>query len=63
MALFVALETQWRWHPMIGLRTGIDYAAIGAVAAASAIAMTPALFNDLRTLEGAAMETWAKSHG
>ena len=54
--LFLALGTQWRWHPMAGVRLGIEYASIAPTAAACEIAMTPALFVDLRQMEAAAIE-------
>lgn len=56
--LFMTLASQWRMHPMAG-RTGLDYAAIAPTAAMLGLAMTPALFADLRVMESAAMAVWA----
>jgi hypothetical protein len=58
VALFFALASQWRWHPMAGARTGLDYAAVAATATMAGIAMTPARFADLRIMEGAALAVW-----
>ncbi len=58
VALFFALGSQWRWHPMAGARTGLDYAAVSATAKMAGIKMTPARFADLRTMEGAALAAW-----
>lgn len=58
--LFFALGSQWRVHPLAGVRTGIDYAAVPATAAMMGMAMTPDVFEDLRTMEGAALSVWAK---
>lgn len=60
VTLFLMLGSQWRHHAMSGLRLGLDYAAIPATAAMAGIAMTPALFADLRVMEGAALETFAE---
>ncbi len=57
--LFLALSTQWRFHPMVGARLGIDYGAIRPTAEAMGLAMTPALFADLQTMEGAALAALA----
>lgn len=54
----MTLASQWRMHPMAG-RTGLDYAAIAPTAAMLGLAMTPALFADLRVMESAAMAVWA----
>lgn len=58
-ALFFALNTQWRRHPMSGTRLGLDYAAIEPTARMLEIKMTPQLLTDLRDMEGAALDTWA----
>lgn len=60
MALFLALDTQWRFHPMLGARLGIDYAAIGPTASAAGLPFTPAMFHDLRAMEAAAIAVLAK---
>lgn len=59
--LFNSLQTQWNWHPMAGLRTGLNYASIPVIAAIIAVTMTPALFLDIRIMEGAALDAWAKA--
>lgn len=60
VALFFALGSQWRWHPMAGVRTGLDYAAVAATAKMTGIKMTPIIFADLRTMEGAALAAWSR---
>lgn len=60
MALFLALDTQWRFHPMLGVRLGIDYSAIGPTAAAAGLPFTPGMFHDLRVMEAAAIAVLAK---
>ncbi|WP_240885316.1 DUF1799 domain-containing protein [Sphingomonas sp. SFZ2018-12] len=59
-ALFVALDTQWRRHPMTGTRLGLDYAAIPVTAAMLDIPMSPAMLTDLRAMEAAAIGEMAK---
>ena len=54
VGLFFALATQWRWigAGMGGAwRTGLDYQAVEATARNSGLKMTPAIFDDIRTLE------------
>lgn len=66
VGLFFALSTQWKWigAGLAGaFRNGIDYNAIAPTAAALGLTMTPALFNDIRTLELAALDAWSKPHG
>lgn len=66
VALFFALSTQWRWTGagMAGLfRTGIDYNAIEPTSRATEITMTPALFDDIRTLEREALGVWSRRRG
>lgn len=58
--LFLALGTQWRVHPMMGVRLGLDYQAIGAAAAMLAITISPAIFHDLRMMESAAVAETAR---
>lgn len=58
VTLFFTLGTQWRFHPFAGSPTGIDYAAIPAVAQMLGIVMTPMLMHDLRIMEGAALAVW-----
>lgn len=58
--LFVALGTQWQYHPMGG-RTGINYAAIRPTADLSGITVTPSVFTDLRVMELAALDAFAEA--
>lgn len=60
-SLFAALGTQWDRHAMTGMRLGISYAAIQPTAQMLGIPMTPALFNDLRAMERAALDEFARS--
>ena len=57
--LFMAMTTQWRRMviPMssIMLLEGMIYEALERVASMIGVTMTPALFADLRLMEGAAM--------
>ena len=59
VGLFQGLASQWRVHPMGG-RIGFDYAAIGPTAALMGIEMTPAVFADLRLMEGAALAAFPR---
>jgi hypothetical protein len=59
LSVFMALDTQWRWHAMAGARLGLDYAAIPQVAAMLGIEMTPRLFIDLKAMEAEALAVWA----
>ncbi len=60
--LFCLLETQWAWVGM-GLagatRTGLRYEVAPVTARLSRIALTPALFDGLRTMEIAALDELA----
>lgn len=65
VALFFAMGTQWRWTSagMGGaIRTGIDYTALHSTAALTDLTMTPRLFDDIRTLELAALDAWNRKH-
>lgn len=58
VCLFLACQTQWRFQ-VAGARVlwqGLDYPAVRAAAAMLDQVMTPALFDDLRVMEGAALE-------
>lgn len=46
---------------MSGVRLGIEYAAVPATAAMLGIEMNPELFDDLRTMEGAALAAFPRS--
>lgn len=59
--LFLAMTSQWRTHPMAGVRLGLDYAALPATAAMLGKTMTPRLFDDIRHMEGVALTTAARS--
>lgn len=59
---FVAVSTQWR-RLLAGdrlLATGLDYAGVRAALRALRIHLTPALFADLQTMEGAALVAWSE---
>lgn len=61
VAVFFAMGTQWNWvgaGMAGGFRCGLKYEVIGSVAAGNGIAVTPQLFNDIRTLELAALGYW-----
>jgi len=59
--LFYALSSQWRTHPTAGVRLGLDYAAIRPTADNMGLTMTPGIFADLQTMEGAALAAFARS--
>ncbi len=60
VALFFALDTQWRRHAMTGQRIGIDYAAIKPTAELAGIELTPAILPALRVMEDAALGALAE---
>lgn len=63
VALFFAMATQWRWvgAGMGGaFRTGLDYGALEQTARAAGLEMTPAVFDDIRTLEREALAEWSR---
>ena len=57
--LFFALASQWRVHPMAGVRLGLDYPAIPVTATMMGLTMTPELFDDMAVMERAALAAWA----
>lgn len=59
VALFFALDTQWRRHPFTGQRMGIDYAAVKPTAELAGIELVPGILPALRAMELAAIETFA----
>lgn len=59
--LFLALDTQWSWHPMVGARIGLKYEAVPAIAGMMGIEMTPRRFADLKSMEAEALATFASS--
>jgi len=59
VTLFCALSTQWERAGMTGAATGLKYEAIPATAGMMGIRLTPVLFDDLRTMEAAALEVMA----
>ncbi|MEO5336869.1 MAG: DUF1799 domain-containing protein [Magnetospirillum sp. WYHS-4] len=62
LRVFLALGTQWRWiaGPMGARAAGLDYAAIPPTLVLMGMAATPALFAQLRAMEGAALEVWSR---
>ena len=61
VALFFNSSTQGRWASagMAGAwRVGLDYVSLEATARLSGLSMTPAIFNDIRTLEQEALAVW-----
>lgn len=58
--LFFSLDTQWRRVGMSAARVGLDYSAIEATARMLDLSMSPALFRDLRLMEGEALKEFAK---
>lgn len=59
VSLFLALDTQWRRHPMSGARLGIDYTAIEPTARLMGLEAVPGLLPDLRVMEIAALDVLA----
>ncbi len=60
-SLFAALGTQWDRHAMTGMRLGIRYDVIRPTAEMLGIAVTPAIFSDIRVMEQAAMTEFARA--
>jgi hypothetical protein len=60
-SLFVSLATQWIRHAMTGARLGLDYSVIPAVSGMMDVVVTPAMFLDLRVMESAALDEFAKA--
>jgi hypothetical protein len=60
-ALFVALDTQWRFHPMAGIRLGLDYMAIEPTARMLGIEMLPQRLLDIRAMEAAALAEFSRA--
>lgn len=61
VALFLALDTQWRRHPFTGHRAGLDYAAIKPTADLAGLEITPAVLPGLRVMEQAAIAAIAET--
>lgn len=61
VALFFALDTQWRRHPFSGALAGLDYAAIKPTADLAGIEITPATLPGLRAMEQSALATLAET--
>jgi len=61
VGLFMSLDTQWRFHAMTGMRLGLDYPSIRPTADLLGIAIDPAMMGDLRAMELAALEEFAKA--
>lgn len=62
VALFFALDTQWRRHPFSGELAGLDYAAIKPTAELAMIEITPMTLPGLRAMEQAALGALAEKH-
>lgn len=60
-SLFLSLATQWDRHSMTGVRLGLKYGVVPGVADMMDIKMTPAMFLDLRIMESAALDEFAKA--
>jgi hypothetical protein len=62
LRVFLVLGTQWRWiaGPMGARAAGLDYAAVAPTLALMGMAATPRLFAQLQTMEGTALEVWAR---
>lgn len=63
VGVFFAMQTQWRWVGAgLGgvIRTGLDYNALRETARNSGVKMTTGLFDDIRTLELAALDAWGR---
>lgn len=56
--LFFRLAGQWRLHPVTGTRLALDPVAIRPTAELMDIAVTTDLFDDLSTMERAALAAW-----
>jgi hypothetical protein len=61
VALFFALDTQWRRHPFSGQLAGLDYAAIKPTAELAGVEITPATLPGLRAMEQSALATLAEA--
>lgn len=61
VALFFALDTQWRRHPFSGQLAGLDYVAVKPTADLAGIEITPATLPGLRAMEQAALATLAEA--
>lgn len=61
VALFFALDTQWRRHPFSGQLAGLDYAAIKPTADLAGIEITPDTLPGLRAMEQSVLATLAES--
>jgi hypothetical protein len=58
--LFCASGTQWRFAGAAGLPVGLDYTGVEAAARALGVPMTTSLFENLRIMEGAALDELAR---
>ncbi|MBX9727496.1 MAG: DUF1799 domain-containing protein [Sphingopyxis sp.] len=61
IALFFALGTQWRVHPMSGARIGIDYTAVRPTAELLGLPLDADVMADLRSMEMAALDEFTKA--
>ena len=58
--LFVACSTQWRRAGLQGAPVGLDYAALIAVAPALGVAVDAEVLDDIRILEGEALDAMSE---
>lgn len=61
VALFFALDTQWRRHPFSGQRAGLDYSAIRPTAELAGIEIGSGTLAGLRVMEQAALDALAEA--
>ncbi len=57
--VFFGMGSQWRRAGMVGVATGLDYAALPVVCGALDVALDAALLDRLRVLEGEAVQVMA----
>lgn len=63
VALFFAMATQWNWTAVgmgAPMRTGLKYEVLRVTAHGCGIKYSPAVFSDVRALEGEALATFGK---
>lgn len=60
--LFMGMSTQWKTAGQLGLRTGLEYGVLDAVAHSLAIPvpLDKRIFADIRLMEAVALEEWTK---
>lgn len=60
VGLFLALDTQWQFAGMGGMRTGLNYTAIEPTARLRGIELTPGVMADLQIMEQEALRIFAE---